>query len=113
MADACTVTVYLFKSMKKEISYHSPKQYQKNKSREDAPIPRKLPKPKSKYCKKLDGPHLYGAWQQEISSYTNKPTIGFYIRYCVECNRKDTWIAPTLPGIYWELDPDARPPFDD
>lgn len=99
--------------MRKMIHWGTPKYYQKGyEEREDQPIPAKLPKPRSKYCKRLKGPHKYGEWKQCINSFSNKPSVGFYERRCVACNRKDTWIAPDLPGPYWKLDPDARPPID-
>lgn len=94
------------------VTWGSPKEYQSDWGKEVRSVPAKLPKPKSKYCKKLKGPHEYNEWKLVVSSYSNEPWAGFYERFCKACNKKKTWIAPNLPGPFWKLDPDARPPED-
>jgi hypothetical protein len=96
--------------MKKLVGWHSPKQYQSGYMSESNSNPAKLPKPRSKYCKKLKGPHVYGKWENyHVLGYLNKPT-GLWQRFCTGCNRKDWWSAPSLPGPYFKQDLDARPP---
>lgn len=96
------------------IEYHSPKQYQKGWMGESNSNPAKLPKPKSKYCKKLKGEHKYGEWHERVPVCLCANPLerhsGFWERFCVGCNRKETWIAPNLPGPYWKLDLNAKPP---
>lgn len=124
--------------MKKEIKWGSPKEYQGRRKEKEIiadelaepeyetlivdgepmevmkePPNRKKP-PKSKVCRKLKGPHVYGDWAMYHFGWERDKTkpSGWYVRYCKGCNRKDTWIAPNLPGPYWRLDLDARPPLD-
>jgi len=100
--------------MKKAIEWHSPKEYQRGwEFNEDKPIPAKLPKPKSKYCKKLKGDHQFGEWKEVFFSYSKKEHTGFWEKKCVGCGHKKTWIAPDLPGPYWRLDLNARPSEDE
>lgn len=111
------------KHTEKMVEWHSPKEYQEHidvvsEQLEDVldqitdlkPENLKKKPPKSKFCRKLKGPHQFGEWVEHIFSWSKKEHSGFWERFCVKCNRKDTWVAPTLPGPYWQLDLAARPP---
>lgn len=80
------------------------------KQRNENTNPAKLPKPKSKYCKFLKGPHVYGEWKQVVFSWSKNRDTGLWERFCVRCNRKDWWSAPWLEGKFLQHDPNARPP---
>lgn len=90
------------------IKWGSPKIYQKDRG-EDRLIPSRLWRKKYK-CKKLKGEHEFGKWKEHIWSWSKKEHSGFWERFCKGCNKKDTWLAPSLPGPFWRLDLDARPP---
>lgn len=98
--------------MKRSIEWKTPKEYQRGwKINEDRPIPAKPPKPKSKYCKKLKGEHVYGKWEEVFFiAYPKEKHTGFWEKKCIACGHEQTWIAPHLPGPYWKLDLNAKPP---
>ena len=107
------------------VGWHSPKEYQQGIDRIQeeleevsvcatelrTQIIRKKP-PKSKFCRKLKGKHEFGEWKPYFFGWEKDKSTpkGWFVRFCIGCNRKDTWIAPTLPGPYWKLDLNARPP---
>lgn len=79
--------------MKKEVKYSSPKRFQKGWE-EKPTFPAKPPKPRSKYCKKLKGDHIYKISEKDGGFYDiswKTPKVRIYVdRYlCVGCNRKD------------------------
>ena len=107
--------------MRKLITWNTPKEYQERRTLKDYLIDEATPPPglsmkkkppKAKVCRKLKGPHIFGEWKPFFFGWEkdkSKPK-GWFVRFCTGCNRKDTWVAPTLPGPYWKLDLDARPP---
>lgn len=109
------------KHNEKEVGWHSPKEYQEplDMVREELEeftgdiraVLKKKP-PKSRFCRKFKGPHVYGLWKPHFFGWEQDRTKpkGWFVRFCTGCNRKDVWIAPMLPGPYWKLDEDARPP---
>lgn len=90
--------------MRKMIEWSTPKEYQRNKNMK---APGNTPKPKSKWCKKLKGPHIYGEWER---LYIMERPTGLWHSYCVACNKKKYWSAPTLKGTFWKSDLKAKPP---
>lgn len=96
--------------MKKMVTWGSPKEYQEGRLNPNS-SPAKLPKTRSKYCKRLKGPHEYNKWVPVEFSFSKPGEMnGLWNRFCKACNRKDYWSAPDLPGPYWKIDKEARPP---
>jgi hypothetical protein len=91
--------------MKKIVSYGSPKYYQP-KYNKFATVPGKKKFP----CKKLKGNHVWGEWKRIVLPWNPKHLTGFWERHCTGCNKKETWLAPTLPGPYLKFDLTAIPP---
>lgn len=92
--------------MRKLVNWGSPKQYQsawKDFVR-SVPAKRKCP------CKRLKGDHKFGIWKNHRFPWNKDKPTGWWERFCVGCNKKETWFAPHLPGPFWESDLNARPP---
>lgn len=70
----------------------------------------KRPKHNKKYCKFLKGPHQYSEYRAMKYSFAPTKPTGIWERYCIKCQRHDTWYAPTIPGEYFNRDLTARPP---
>jgi len=116
--------------MKKSIEWRTPKEYQDKRdviaeeleepqseiSVEPLPeLATRKKQPKSKVCRRLKGPHVYDKWQPHYYGFEKDKTkpSGTYVRFCVGCNRKEMWFAPTKSGDFFgEPDLDARPPLD-
>lgn len=75
--------------MRKEIKWGSPKQYQHGWESESSSNPKRLPKPRSKYCKFLKGPHQYGEWKNVRFAFSPDKPTKMWERFCVRCNKKD------------------------
>lgn len=105
--------------MKQIVKWGSPKEYQEPRTVADdirdeteparvgAPVKKRHT---AKYCKFLKGPHQYGQWKPMIYDWNPKHDTGIWERYCIKCNRTDTWYAPHIPGGYFNRDLSARPP---
>lgn len=91
--------------MKKEVKYGSPKYYQP-KWNKFATVPGKKLYP----CKKLKGNHKWEDWKRVVFSWNPTHVTGLWERHCSGCGKKETWMAPYLPGIYAEIDKEAIPP---
>ena len=93
--------------MKRIVTYSSPKEYQETRRN-----PNSNPGIKKWPCKRLKGEHKYAKWKRVVYSWNPSIVSGLWERFCVGCQHKETWLAPSFSlGKYFDIvDRTKKPP---